>query len=112
MTRLTMALTVFLGCLSTATASLAPRSESPMNGKTTLPMSARDRPIDLDKPAATPAAEDKSDKQNFVVTDDTEVQLDGHACKFKDVPAAASIVSLDLAADKKTILKIHFESKK
>ena len=112
MTRLTMALTVFLGCLSSATASLAPRSDFPFGGKTTLPTSAHDRPIDLDKPAAPAAAEDKTEKQKLVVTDETEVQLDGHACKFKDVPAAATIVSLDLAADKKTILKIHFESKK
>lgn len=115
MTRLTMALTVSLCCLSSATASLAPRSELSAVGKTTLPRSAHDLPIDLDKSTSSSATEDKEDKPEdpkFVVTDETEVQLDGRVCKFKDVPAAATIVSLDLAADKKTILKIHFESKK
>ena len=40
------------------------------------------------------------------------MKLDGHACKFQDVPGTATVVSLDVAADKKTILKIHFTSKK
>jgi hypothetical protein len=111
-TRLTMALTVFLCCLSSATASLALRNDSPTFGKTTLPRSARDQPLDLDNPAGTSAVEAKSEKQNFVVNDETEVQLDGHVCKFQDVPAAATIVSVDLAADRKTILKIHFKSDK
>ena len=40
------------------------------------------------------------------------MKLDGQTCKFQDVPGTATVVSLDVAADKKTILKIHFKSKK
>ena len=64
------------------------------------------------KPKIEPAAEEKKDDQKLVITDKTEVQLDGQDCKLTDVPATAAVVSLEVAADKKTILKIHFQSKK
>jgi hypothetical protein len=38
--------------------------------------------------------------------------LNGCACKYQDVPANAAIVDLAVGADQKTILKIHFRTKK
>jgi hypothetical protein len=43
-----------------------------------------------------------------VVTDRTEILLDGKPCKYEAIPATASIVRMEVAADKKTVLKIHF----
>ena len=111
MTRLTLAITTLLCLLPSAPAAFAPRNDPPAIGKDALPTTAKDAPTDVavkDAPAAPP----KEEKQQFVITDETDVKLDGHACKFQDVPGTASIVVLDVAADKKTILKIHFKSKK
>lgn len=110
MTRLTLALAALLASLSPAMAMLSPHNNQPALGKDALPTSAKDAPADAAKPAA--AAAPKEEKQQFVITDDTEVQLDGKACKFGDVPETASVSSLDVGPDKKTVLKIHFKSKK
>ncbi len=85
---------------------VAPKRPAP--ARQGLPPQGRPRP-----PAdpAPPAAE-KPDKPKLVITDKTEVQLDGQACKLADVPGTASVVSLEVSADKKTILKIHFQSQK
>jgi hypothetical protein len=48
----------------------------------------------------------------FLLTDQTEVLLDGRPCRYQDVPAGASIVGMDVAADKRTVLKVHFRTKK
>jgi hypothetical protein len=48
----------------------------------------------------------------FVLAPDADVQLDGRPCAFADVPADAVIELLAVAADKKTILKVHFKSKR
>jgi hypothetical protein len=46
------------------------------------------------------------------VTSDTEVYLDGRPCKYNDVPAGASVASMVLAPDRKTLLRIDFHSPK
>jgi hypothetical protein len=48
----------------------------------------------------------------FAVTNQTEVLLNGKPCKYAQVPTRASIVYMELAADKKTVLRIHFQTKK
>ena len=110
-----MTFVAFACILPSAMASLAPHNDHLAPGKTALPTTGKDRSLDLDKPdpvPSAPATEDKSEKQNLVLTDDTEVTLDGVRCKFVDVPGDAAVVSLAVAADKKTILKIQFQSKK
>jgi hypothetical protein len=57
-------------------------------------------------------SESSERKDELVVTDDTEIKLDGRDCKYADVPKDAEIILLDLSADKKAIKKIHFRSKK
>jgi hypothetical protein len=69
-----------------------------------------------DKPPAveaitTPSKPDVDARPHFIVNDKTEVRLDGQVRKFEDVPATASVINLEVAPDKKTILKIYFESK-
>lgn len=49
-------------------------------------------------------------QQQFVVTEDTDVRLDGRPCQWADVPESASVLTLDLAADGKTVLRVFFRS--
>jgi hypothetical protein len=48
----------------------------------------------------------------FVVTEQTEILLDGKPCKYQDVARDARIVRMEVAEDKKTVLKIHFRTRK
>jgi hypothetical protein len=48
----------------------------------------------------------------LVYTNHTEVKLDGRPCKLEDIPESADIIYMELAEDKKTILKLHLRSKK
>ena len=107
MNRWTTTFAAFLCFLPPALANLSPRNDPPPLSKEPFLKAAKDAPPD--KPAA---AEEKKADQKLVVTDKTEVQLDGQNCKLADVPATASVVNLEVAADKKTILKIIFQSKK
>jgi hypothetical protein len=50
-------------------------------------------------------------KDEFTMSDQTEVQLDGKACKYADVPNDAQITLLEVSKDR-VILKIHFRTKK
>jgi len=101
-----MACVVVLICLSPATASLSPRNgASP--GKE-LPRAHRETLF----PEYHKAAPADGAKEDFVINDDSEIKLDGRACEYKDVPGDAEITLFEVAADKKTVVKIHFQSKK
>lgn len=63
-------------------------------------------PAVLEREASAAAADGK-----LRVTADTEVRLDGAKVAFKDVPADATIETLEVAPDKKTIVRILFRSK-
>lgn len=100
MTRLTMALVASLVFFSTASGMLSRPKDQPPNYVKTL---NKDRKLNAPKPAPTSA--------NVVLTEQTEIKLDGRACKLAEVPGNAEIVLIDLAADKKTVLRIHFRLK-
>jgi len=52
-------------------------------------------------------------KDEFHVTEETEVRLDDRQCNYVNVPNDAVITFLEVSSDKhKTILKIHFRSRK
>ncbi|HVS36611.1 MAG TPA: hypothetical protein VMS17_13700 [Gemmataceae bacterium] len=108
MTRWTTTFAAFLCFVPAAMANQTQKNDLPTVAKEPLPKAAKDAPAS-DKPAA---ADEKKDDQKLVITDKTEVQLDGRDCKLADIPATASVISLEVAADKKTIVKIHFQSKK
>ena len=98
MTRLTMALAALLLCLPMAHARLA---------------SAKDRPVfDRPLPPAPKAEPATQSDGELVISDDTEVKLDGKACKYEDIPESAEVILLEVSADKKAVLKLHFRSKK
>ena len=46
----------------------------------------------------------------FVVTEQTEVLLDGKACRYADVPARATVLRMEVAPDGKTVLRIQFRT--
>jgi hypothetical protein len=94
-----MALLAVLCALPPATASLTRKKDDTSFGSKVPP-----RLVDRPNPS--------EQKDELVVTDDTEVKLDGRDCKYADVPKDAEIILLDLSADKKAIKKIHFRSKK
>jgi hypothetical protein len=100
MTRLTMALVALLICVSAVPANVAAPRRPGIGQKRFL---ARQLLRDI-----FPREQD----DELVITETTEVKLDGRTCKYADIPGGAEIVLLQIAADKKAILKIHFRSKK
>jgi hypothetical protein len=106
MIRLILALAIGMGLTSTALASLAPPREPrtktfpPAQASKVLPAGPRE------------AAADRGTTPEFVVTAQTEVLLDGKPCKYALVPGHASIVHLELGADSRTVVKIHFRTRK
>jgi hypothetical protein len=55
-------------------------------------------------------ATERAAESEFIVTDQTEIFVDGKACKYVQVPSNARIVEMEVAADKKTVLRIHFRA--
>jgi hypothetical protein len=86
-------------CLSVAHASLAQPKER----------SIFDRPLPP-APKAEPAAEQEGG--GLVISDDTEVKLDGKVCKYEEIPESAEVILLEVGKDKKSVLKLHFRTKK
>jgi hypothetical protein len=107
MTRLTLALAAWMSFVSVVSASLTPRKDPPPFGKEFVRVQAPK----LSAEALKLVVEQKATPE-FVVTDQTEVLLDGKLCRYEEVPAHASIVRMEVAADKVTVLKIHFRTRK
>jgi hypothetical protein len=107
MTRLTLALAVWMGVVSAAAASLAAPRGFRTAGKDLPPLPA---------PALAVRAPERPAKMEaipeVVLTEQTEVLLNGKPCKYADVPGHARVVLLELAEDNKTVLKIHFRTGK
>lgn len=105
MIRLIVGFAVGLCLTSSAHATLSP-SRGPMGLTRMFPS---ERQV-VEAAASTQAAQGS---QEFQVTDQTEVKLDGQPCKYEEVPNSAMIILLEVASEKnKVILKIHFQSKK
>lgn len=62
-------------------------------------------------PKAEPAPAADSGPE-LELTAATQVYLDGKRCEYKDVPTTATVSKVDVAKDRKTILRIEFTSKK
>jgi hypothetical protein len=107
MTRLTLALATWICLGSLASASLAPRKEPSLFNNGTPQVQAPRTAPDAVAQVAEGAA-----RSEFVVTGQTEVLLNGKPCRYEEVPGHASIVRMEVAADKKTVLKIHFRTGK
>ncbi len=107
MTRLTLTLVAWMSLVATGTASVAPQKAFLVTSGDLPPL----RLAKLPAPATEPAIGLRSNAE-FVMTERTEVVLNGKACKYADVPAKARIVRMEVAADRKTVLKIHFRTGK
>jgi hypothetical protein len=51
-------------------------------------------------------------RPEYLLTNETEILLDGKPCRYEAVPANARIIHMELGADKKTVLKILFRTGK
>jgi hypothetical protein len=107
MTRLTLVLAIWMSFVSVVSASLTPRKEPSPFGQEGL-----QAPASKLSAEALELVAGRKTTPEFVVTDQTEVLLDGQLCRYAEVPAHATIVSIEVAADKKTVLKIHFRTRK
>jgi hypothetical protein len=58
------------------------------------------------------AASAPSPRDQFQITDQTEVTLDGRPCRYADVPRGAGIVKMEVGTDGTTVLKIQFRSRR
>ena len=99
MLRLPLLFVVSLALVPVAHATLAPRQQPSQLGQRL----AREVIKDDD-------ATNKNDQ--LVITDKTEIKLDGRLCKYEEVPGNAEIILLEVGSDRKAILKLHFQTKK
>lgn len=81
-------------------ASLTPRPKLPLTEQKFAPLIAK-------LSAAPPVPR----KQTFEVTSRTEIFLDGKPCPYAKVPRTAEITYMEVTADRKHAVKIHFRSK-
>lgn len=99
MIRLMTGFAIFVCLLSAASAS-------PSMRKVTAPLLVAEKSVSQ-RSITMPAW-----SSDFQMLDNTDILLDGKPCKYVQVPASATIHTLEVAADRKTILKIHFRSQK
>jgi hypothetical protein len=107
MTRLTLALAAWISLISAASATLTPRSERPTTGGEIRPAAA---PRSLGSTGQRTAA--CNDAAEYVLTEETEVLLNGKPCRYREVPASATILRMEVAPDRKTVLKVLFGTQK
>jgi hypothetical protein len=106
MIRLTLALAAWMSLLPAVWAFSPSRQESPWlspKAAQALPRLAAKAPEQqTKKPANT----------DFVMTAQTEVLLNGQPCRYEQVPAHATIIRMEVDQDEKTVLMIHFRTRK
>ncbi len=107
MVRLTLALAALITVASVAPASLAPRNADSWPAHRSPVV--RSPALFTDAPAH---ATRQATVLEFQVTEQTEILLDGRGCRYEEVPAQATILRLELATDRKTVLRIYFRTDK
>ena len=107
MNRLILTLAAWMSLVPVVSASLTPRKEHRLFGE-----EVRSVPSPKLSVEALEQAVGRETESEFVVTDRTEILLNGKPCKYEEVPGHASIVKMEVAADKKTVRKIHFRTRK
>jgi hypothetical protein len=107
MTRLTLALAAWMSVVPAVSATLTPHKEAPPIGREFGKVEV----AKLSAEALKLVVEQRAISE-FVVTDQTEVLLDGKLCRYEEVPAHATIVRMEVASDRVTVLKIHFRTRK
>ncbi len=107
MIRLSVALVGFVLAVSSASAALVSPQHDPSPLGKRLAVGLKHAAAVAQAPTPTEPQEEQ-----MVVTDQTEIRLDGKPCRYADLPQDATIILLEIAADKKTVLKVHFKAGK
>jgi hypothetical protein len=107
MTRLLAAWFAFLCLVPPATATLFTPRDSAASRPNGRAATGHGRPLGTETEFNKPGQ-----SEEFTVTNETEVTLNGRACKYKDIPGTARIIHLEVASDKKTVLRIDFRSRR
>jgi hypothetical protein len=107
MTRVTFTLAAWFVLVSVASASLTPRWEPRQVGRD-VPPARTSQPAPQAKEQAGPPAT----QPEFLMTTSTQILLNGEPCDYAAVPAHAIIVRMEVAADRKTVLKVYFRTGK
>jgi hypothetical protein len=106
MSRSALSLVALLIASTLCLAMMDSRSRLPLSQRAALcaaksvPQVLRQEPLSVKK------------EPQLEVTRTTEVKLDGRPCRYEDVPANVEAVHIEVADDGKTILKIHFRTRK
>ena len=101
MTRTALALAVLLSAVPLASARTSPGSRPSARPGSELLMRE-----------AVAAARQAPAKVEYVLTEKTEVRLNDRPCRYEDVPANATITVLEVAPDRRTLVRIHFRTEK
>jgi hypothetical protein len=107
MIRLALALAVWVGFVTAAPAVLAPRKDGLLFGKEAPHSQAAKAPKSALAVVAT-----RAQSSDYVVTEETEVLLNGKPCRYNEVPNSATILRMELGPDNRTVLKLHFRAGK
>ncbi len=107
MIRVNLALAIWMSLVSATSASLTPPTDVPAFGKEFSKTQVVTRLAE-----APPRTGEAGSRSRFVVTEQTEILLNGQPCKYADIPRHATILKMEVAADKKTVLQIHFRTRK
>ena len=105
MIRLALTLAVWIVFVTAAPATVAARKGGPLFGREAPRYPAAKAPA-----AALAVVTAHAQASDYVVTEETEVLLNGKPCRYKDVPDTATILRMELGPDNKTVLKIHFRA--
>jgi hypothetical protein len=51
-------------------------------------------------------------REPLLITPETDVRLDGKPCPYAQIPDGAVVTAAEVAADRHTVLRVHFRSPK
>jgi hypothetical protein len=106
MTRLLLTLAITIGLVPSLLGAVSPQKDRSIFDPEATDAAVRLSSLNLSQ-VAGPAS-----KSDYVMTDRTEVFLDGQPCAYERVPSQARIVKIDVAANQRTVLKIYFKTQK
>ena len=102
MTRMTLSLVVLLCFLPIARGSMSSPQENNGFGE------RAQRDVAANRSAAA-QADDAAEE--LMITDRTEIQYNGKACRYEEVPPNSDVQYMEVARDRRTILKLYFQSR-
>jgi hypothetical protein len=108
MPRTILTLTALLCSFSPALATLSSRAAfSPAYDKLVIAPQDRSPPQDVVQATYPSGLNDE-----YRITSQTEIILNGRPCCFADVPRNAGVVKMEVSSDNQTVLKIQFRTRK